>query len=38
MKVVDKVTVGYQPDELAVVHGKLYVANMSVYGTGTYRI
>ena len=27
LKVVDKVTVGYQPEELAVVGGKLYVAN-----------
>lgn len=36
MKVVDKVTVGYQPDELAVVHGKLYVANSGGYRTPNY--
>ena len=31
LKVVDKVTVGYQPEELAVVNGKLYVANSGGY-------
>lgn len=36
MKVVDKVTVGYQPDELAVVHGKLYVANSGGYRNPNY--
>lgn len=36
MTVVDKVTVGYQPDELAVVHGKLYVANSGGYRNPNY--
>ena len=36
MKVVDKVMVGYQPDELAVVHGKLYVANSGGYRNPNY--
>ena len=31
LKVVDKVTVGYQPDELVVSGGKLYVANSGGY-------
>ena len=31
LQVVGKVTVGYQPDELAVVGGKLYVANSGGY-------
>lgn len=33
LKVVGRVTVGYQPDEMAVVGGKLYVAN-----SGGYRV
>ena len=33
LQLVDKVTVGYQPDEMAVVGGKLYVAH-----SGGYRV
>ncbi len=33
MQVVGKIPVGYQPDELAVLNGKLYVAN-----SGGYRV
>lgn len=36
LKVVDKVTVGYQPEELAVVGGKLYVANSGGYRAPNY--
>ncbi len=31
LQIVDKVTVGYQPEELTVVGGKLYVANSGGY-------
>ena len=31
LKVVDKIAVGYQPEEMAVVEGKLYVANSGGY-------
>ena len=31
LEVVDKVTVGYQPEEMAVLDGKLYVANSGGY-------
>lgn len=31
LQVVNQVTVGYQPDELAIVNGKLYVANSGGY-------
>lgn len=36
LQVVDKVTVGYQPEELAVVGGKLYVANSGGYRAPNY--
>ena len=31
LRVVDRVTVGYQPEEMAIVGGKLYVANSGGY-------
>ena len=37
LQVVDKVTVGYQPEELAVVDGKLYVANSGGYMVPDYE-
>ena len=36
LQVVDKVTVGYQPEELTVVNGKLYVANSGGYMVPDY--
>mgnify|MGYP004507619435 CR=1 FL=1 len=36
LQIVDKVTVGYQPEELAVVGEKLYVANSGGYRTPNY--
>ena len=36
MQVVDKVTVGYQPEEMAVMDGKLYVANSGGYRAPNY--
>ena len=36
LQVVDKVAVGYQPEELAVVDGKLYVANSGGYMVPDY--
>ena len=36
MQVVDKVPVGYQPDELTVLNGKLYVANSGGYRKPDY--
>lgn len=36
LKVVDRVAVGYQPDELAVQNGKLYVANSGGYRNPDY--
>ena len=36
LQVVDKVTVGYQPEEMAVVDGKLYVANSGGYMVPDY--
>lgn len=36
MQIVDKVTVGYQPEELTVLGHKLYVANSGGYRTPNY--
>lgn len=36
MKVVDRVDVGYQPEEMAVASGKLYVANSGGYRKPAY--
>ena len=36
LQVVDKVTVGYQPEELTVLDGKLYVANSGGYMVPDY--
>ncbi len=36
MKVVDRVDVGYQPEEMAVASGKLYVANSGGYRKPNY--
>ena len=35
-QIVDKVTVGYQPDELAIVGGRAYVANSGGYRAPNY--
>lgn len=37
MKVVDKVNVGFQPDELAIAGGKIYVANSGGYMVPNYE-
>ena len=36
LKVVDKIPVGYQPEEMAVLNGKLYVANSGGYRVPNY--
>lgn len=36
LQIVDRVTVGYQPDELCVADGKLYVANSGGYRNPNY--
>lgn len=36
MQVVDKILVGYQPDELTILNGKLYVANSGGYRKPNY--
>lgn len=36
MKIVDRVNVGYQPEEMAVANGKLYVANSGGYRAPDY--
>lgn len=36
LKIVDRVEVGYQPEELAIVNGKIYVANSGGYRAPNY--
>ena len=36
LKIVSRVTVGYQPDEMAIVDGKMYVANSGGYRVPNY--
>lgn len=36
LQITNKVTVGYQPEEMAVVNGKLYVANSGGYSVPNY--
>lgn len=37
LEIVDKCVVGFQPDELAIVHGKIYVANSGGYMFPNYE-
>lgn len=37
LKIVDRVEVGYQPEELAIVNGKIYVANSGGYMVPNYE-